>query len=206
MRIGLYGGTFDPVHFGHLVLAEQCREQCRLEEVWFIPAGHPPHKTEQQISPVACRVDMVQMAIAGHPQFRLDLRETKRTGLNYTVDTVAEIARERPGDSLHLLIGADSLRDLPTWREPERILELAEIVAVNRPGVAGNILQSLKPLLNSHTLSRIRELTIPGCDISSRDLRQRVRDGQSVRYLMPRAVECYVAECGLYQAQMTNDK
>lgn len=198
MRLGVFGGTFDPIHYGHLVLAEQCREHLGLDEVRFLPAGHPPHKPGQQITPGQQRAEMVAFAIAGHPQFKLDRRELQRVGPSYTVDTLLEIQGESPEAELFLLLGADSLVDLPQWREPSRIAQLATIVAVNRSGGPALDLQSLKSHLGDEILSRVTLLAIPGCDLSATDLRRRARAGRSLRYLTPRAVECYIQEKSVY--------
>ncbi|APW62156.1 nicotinate (nicotinamide) nucleotide adenylyltransferase [Paludisphaera borealis] len=135
MRLGLFGGTFDPIHLGHLILAEQCREACGLERVWFVVAGEPPHKRGPARTPVAHRLEMARLAVAGHSAFEVSDIEAVRPGPHYSVETLAEVQRLRPADDLFFLIGADSLVDLPTWREPDRITQLATIVVVNRPGV-----------------------------------------------------------------------
>ena len=134
MRLGLYGGTFDPIHLGHLVLAEACREACALDRVWFVVAGSPPHKLGER-TPVADRLEMVRIAVAGHPAFEVSEVEARGPGPHYSVQTLEAIGRDRPADELFFLIGADSLADLPTWRRPGRIAALATIVVANRPGV-----------------------------------------------------------------------
>src|SRR5215471_5138390 len=118
MRVGIFGGTFDPVHLGHLVLAEQAREQGRLDEVWFVPAPRPPQKDGQAITRFDARVEMLALAIAGQPAFKIDELEKERTGPSYTVETLAELRRRHPGDTFFLLVGGDSLADLPGWRDP----------------------------------------------------------------------------------------
>ncbi len=133
MRLGLFGGTFDPIHLGHLILAEQCREACRLDRVWFVVAGAPPHKRGDR-TPVFHRIEMARIAIAGHQAFEVSDIEARRPGPHYSVDTLEAVHRERPGDDLFFLIGADGLVDLPTWRDPAGIARLATIVVVNTPG------------------------------------------------------------------------
>jgi nicotinate-nucleotide adenylyltransferase len=198
MRLGIYGGTFDPVHLGHLLLAEQCREQCGLDQVWFVPAGIPPHKQELDISPSVQRAEMLEFAVAGHPQFAVSRIEFKRNGPSYTVETLREIAREHPQDELFFLIGADSLADLPFWKEPLAIMELARLVVVNRGNAPPPRLELLLPHFGIEALARIQLISIPGIDLASRDLRQRVRDGRSIRFMTPRAVERYILEQKLY--------
>ncbi len=196
MRIGVFGGTFDPLHTGHLVLAEQCREQCHLDEVWFVPAAIPPHKQELVISTARARCDMIEFAIAGNPQFKLSRVEIDRPGPSYTVTTLELLRDEDPTRELFLLVGADSIRDLPTWREPDRIQELATIVAVNRGRAVPTDAQrqALQPTIGD----RIHFVGMPGIDISATDIRQRVASGRSIRYLVPRAVESYIHQHHLY--------
>src|SRR4051812_5253803 len=123
MRVGIFGGTFDPVHVGHLILAEQARDFARLDQVWFIPAPRPPQKEGQSITRFEQRAEMIELAIAGQPAFRVDTIEQHRSGPSYTVDTLAELKARHPEHDFLLLLGGDSLADLPTWREPRRIVE-----------------------------------------------------------------------------------
>ena len=133
MRVGVFGGTFDPVHFGHLILAEQCREQGRLDEVLFVPAPRPPHKP-QPSARFDQRVEMLALALAGNPVFRIDEIEKDREGPSYTTDTLAELRRRRPGDEFWLLVGSDTVRDLHLWYEPRRLVEMAGLLVMDRPG------------------------------------------------------------------------
>ena len=197
MRLGLFGGTFDPIHLGHLILAEQCREACALDRVWFVVAGAPPHKTGER-TPVAHRLEMVRIAIAGHPAFSVSEIEASRPGPHYSVETLEEVRRARSGDELFFLIGADSLVDLPTWRQPEAIARMATIVVVNRPGidlnpVSTDALPSFGP--DAHPL---RAVEIPPVGIASKDLRKRMAERRSVRFMVPRGVEAYIEAQGLY--------
>ncbi|MFN0056453.1 MAG: nicotinate-nucleotide adenylyltransferase [Planctomycetales bacterium] len=198
MRIGIFGGTFDPVHYGHLLAAEQCRERCQLDEVWFLPAGRPPHKLSQTIASGSAREEMLKLAIAGHDTFRVDRRELQRSAPSFTVETLAEIHRDHPEQTLFFLMGADSLRDFPTWREPGRILELATLVVVNRPDAPLPAVTPLHEALGEVAAGGIEVVTIPGVDISSSDIRRRVLAGETIRYMTPRAVECYIQTHGLY--------
>jgi nicotinate-nucleotide adenylyltransferase len=198
MRLGLFGGTFDPVHFGHLLLAEQCREQCRLDEVWFLPAGAPPHKGSAPISSGKARAEMLELAAAGNPQFRVNRMELERQGTTYTVETLEQLHADNPDRELFFLIGADSLAELTTWRAPERIVELATIVAVNRGDRPLPDVAPLERRYGAAFRSRIQFVTMPGIELSSTEIRRRARAGQSVRYMTPRAVEMYIAEHRLY--------
>lgn len=207
MRLGVFGGTFDPVHQGHLLLGECCREQLALDEVWFLPAAVPPHKQTQSISPGAARVEMLELAISGHERFRVSAYEVERGGVSFTVDTLAHFKAQDPACELFFLMGADSLRDLPQWREPARICELATPVVVYRAsGAAQDPIESLdwsglEQIVGAVRVAEIRrhQVAMPRFDLSSRDLRQRVAAGQSIRYRTPRAVEKYIETAGLYR-------
>jgi len=196
MRLGLFGGTFDPIHLGHLILAEQCREACELDQVWFVVAGAPPHKKGDR-TPVGHRLEMVRIAIAGHPGFSVSEIEAKRPGPHYSVETLAEIRRERPDDELFFLIGADSLVDLPTWRQPQEITRMATIVVVNRAGVDANLGEL--PNFGAET-KPLRAVSIPSIAIASKDLRKRMLEKRSIRYMIPRGVEAYIEAQSLYFA------
>lgn len=208
MRLGILGGTFDPVHYGHLLLAESCREQLALDEVWFLPAAVPPHKQQVALTPGINRIEMLHLAIGGHDAFRVCSYEVERGGVNYTVDTLAHLAAEDPARELFFLMGADSLRDLPGWREPRRICELAMPAVVTRslPGVAdhdeGLDLATLNGLVSPQRLEAIRrhQVRMPRIDLSSSDIRSRVAAGRSIRYQTPRAVEKYIEAQRLYAA------
>ncbi len=201
MRVGIYGGTFDPVHVGHLILAEQAREQVRLDEVWFVPAYRPPQKEGQTVTRFEQRVEMLALAIAGNPAFRIDELEKERAGPSYTVETLAELHRRHPGTTFLLVIGGDSLADLPNWYDPRGIVAQAALAVMARPGV---------PLLSAAELRRrlglppdsplgLELVQAPLIDVSSRDLRRRVAEGRSIRYCVPRAVEVYIHDKGLYR-------
>jgi nicotinate-nucleotide adenylyltransferase len=209
MRLGILGGTFDPVHYGHLLLAESCREACRLDQVWFLPAAIPPHKQQQELTPGAHRVQMIELAIAGHPAFLVVPYEVIRGGVNYTVDTLAHIKQEDPSRELFFLMGADSLGDLPNWKEPARLCELATPIVVRRLGSVLDAGESEMPewsgldrLLSADRVSAIRQqqVPMPRIDLSSSDIRQRVAAGHSIRYRTPRAVEKYIETHWLYRA------
>lgn len=194
MRLGFFGGTFDPIHLGHLVLAEACREACRLDRIWFVVAGVPPHKKGER-TPVADRLEMARIATAGHPAFEVSEIEAHDPGPHYSYSTLETIQAERPEDELFFLIGADSLVDLPHWRRPERIAELATIVVVGRPGI--NPPESLPEL--GASARPIRWVESPAIGIASTDLRRRRAEGRSIRYQVPRGVEAYIEANNLYR-------
>ena len=200
MRLGLFGGTFDPVHYGHLLLAECCREQCPLDQVWFVPCGQPPHK-RHELTPGPSRIEMLQLAVSGYAPFVVCPLEIERPGTSYTVDTLAELRRTQPEAELFFLLGGDSLHDLPGWREPARILELATLVVVRRPQSPPPDFSILHPLLPAGQSAPRRDLVVdmPQIDLSSSLLRERVATGQGIRFRTPRAVEKYIETHGLYK-------
>jgi nicotinate-nucleotide adenylyltransferase len=200
-RIGLLGGTFDPIHLGHLILAEQCREQARLDHVWFIPSARPPHKPDRALTPFGQRLEMMALAIAGQPAFRVDELEQERPGPSYTVDTLEVLRQRHPGAAFHWIIGSDCLPDLSSWREPARIVELAGLMVVARPSWPVWTRAQLRAAqhLPGDAALPFQEIHSPLIDISSRDLRRRRAEGRSLRYLVPRAVECYIDAHRLYQ-------
>lgn len=200
MRLGILGGTFDPVHYGHLLLAESCREQCRLDAVWFLPSNIPPHKRGRELTPAEPRIEMLELAIGGHEAFGVSRLETDRAGTTYSVDTLAQFRSEQRDRELFFLLGADAWQDLPNWREPARICELATPVIVRRPGAPPPQFDHLAQILADVTVSEIRrhQVHMPQVDLSSREIRRRVAAGLSIRYRTPRAVEMYIRTAGLY--------
>ena len=193
MRIGLFGGTFDPIHLGHLLLAECCREALDLDEVRFLPAASNPLKAHGPVADGPQRCEMTQFAISGHPAFRVDRREVKRGGESFAVDTLEEVAAENPGAELFFLMGADALADLPAWKNPRRLLELATVVAVNRGDAAAVLPAGVAP-------DRVRFVAMPACDFSATDLRRRAAEGASLRYRAPAAVIAYISDKRLYSS------
>jgi nicotinate-nucleotide adenylyltransferase len=198
VRIGVFGGTFDPVHLGHLILAEQCREQGRLDQVWFVPAARPPHKLDQELTPFSHRVEMLNLAIAGQPAFRVDELEKERPGPGFTAVTLEELQRQHSGNEWSLIIGGDALRDLPGWFHPERIVAQAELLVMPRPGASMPSVEELQVKLGAAV--RVQVIEVPLIGISSTEVRKRICAGRSVRYLVPRAVEAYIRDKHLYAA------
>ena len=201
MRLGLLGGTFDPVHYAHLLLAERCREQCRLDRVVFVPSAVPPHKRDRELTPAPARIEMLELAIAGHEQLAISRCEVDRGGVNYTVDTLRRFRDEEPQTQLFFLLGADMLHDLPSWREADRVCELATIVAVRRDGVAEPDFACLASLVAPERIELFRkhQVEMPVVGLSSTEIRRRVAAGLSIRYMTPRAVEKYVEAHALYR-------
>ncbi|HTN74873.1 MAG TPA: nicotinate-nucleotide adenylyltransferase [Pirellulaceae bacterium] len=200
MRLGLFGGSFDPVHYGHLLLAETCREQARLDELWFIPAAAPPHKQHVTLSPAKDRVEMLRLALAGHPSMTVSTREIDRGGVSYTVETLRTLRSERPGDELFWLMGSDTLWDLPKWREPAEILALATPVVVQRRGSVAPDFSPLAGLVSAERLAEFQSYLVemPVIELSSTELRERAQSQRSLRFRTPRAVERYIESARLY--------
>ena len=185
MRLGVLGGTFDPIHIGHLVLGEAAREQLSLDRVLFVPTGVQWRKSGREIAPAEHRVAMVRLAIEGNPGFELSVLEVERAGPSYTADTLEALADEYKGSELFLILGRDAYGDLPNWIRPGRILELSTVAVAARDGEAK---------LESPALG----LLMPEIGISATEIRERVAAGRSIRYLVPEAVEGYIREHGLY--------
>jgi nicotinate-nucleotide adenylyltransferase len=201
MRLGIFGGTFDPIHTGHLILAENSREQGGLDQVWFVPAARPPHKQEAPLTPFHQRVEMLELAIAGQPAFKINELERDRPGPSFTVHTLEELHGKHPGNEFFLLLGSDTLADLQHWYQPERVAQLAGFLVTIRTGWPALSAEELARCLNLHKPATLRFQLIqtPLIDISSRDLRRRAAEGRSIRYQVPRAVEAYIHDKRLYQ-------
>lgn len=199
MRIGLFGGTFDPIHLGHLILAERCREEAGLEQIWFVPSYAPPHKSERTITRFEQRCEMVALATTGQPAFRVERIEKELPPPSFTSETLAELQARHPEHEFSLVIGGDSLRDFSTWHEPQRILELARLVAVPRPGAIPVTPEELAGQLGlPPERVRLTLVQCPAIAIASREIRARIAAGKTVRYLVPRSIEEYLRERKLY--------
>lgn len=191
MRLGLFGGSFDPVHNGHLELARCARDQAQLDEVWFIPAAMQPLKPHGPRASAKHRLAMLELALAAEPRFSVSTLELDRGGVSYTVDTLREIHAQFPDAKLFFLMGADALHDLPNWREPAEILRLATPLVVRRPGE-----QPLDdPVLPAHAI-----IEMPALAISSSEIRRRVAAGESIADLVPAEVADYILRFALYSS------
>jgi nicotinate-nucleotide adenylyltransferase len=202
-RIGLFGGTFDPPHVGHLALAEAARDRLRLDEVRFIPAGEPPHKRRGGLVPASRRLAMTRLAVRGAHAFTVSTIETRRDGPSFTVDTLRRVRAESPGARLFLLLGTDSLGELVSWREPAEIARLATLVVARRPDgdwqIGGH--RFSRAAGRGPARARIVHLDNPELAISSSLIRSRVRAGRSIRYLVPDLVARYIARHRLYRGR-----
>lgn len=201
-RLGIFGGTFNPIHVGHLLIAEIARENLSLDQVLFIPAALSPLKTENESTTTPKqRLEMVQLAIGGNPCFRVDDREIKRGGTSYTIDTLRELRAEHAETELFFLMGADSLADFHLWRDPQEICKLAKVIVIHRGGHPAPDLELLKPHLQPNSLPPAEHLLkVPEMEISSSDLRQRISTHRSTRYQLHPAVEAYIAAEQLYRS------
>jgi nicotinate-nucleotide adenylyltransferase len=194
MRVGVLGGTFDPVHVAHLRLAEEAREALDLDEVLFVPAGDPWRKSERAIAAAAHRLAMLELAVEGNDDFAISDIELRREGPSYTADTLEALAGERLDDEFWFIVGADALSDLPNWHEPARIVAHARLAVAPREAQDANVAALTIPGISE----RIDTFSMPELDISSSDIRARVAGGRSIRYLVPDEVGAYIAEHGLY--------
>jgi len=197
-KIGIMGGTFDPVHTGHLVIAEAVRIEYDLEKVLFIPAANPPHKQRSQVTSAIHRYIMTVMATYSNPYFYVSAIEIERPGLSYTIDTVLALI-EQYGDKteFYFITGADAVQDLPTWRDIDHLLDVCHFIAATRPGC----ICSIEDVIESFGVKgrqRIHRLATPELEISSTDIRERVRLGRSIKYIVPESVESYIFKEGLY--------
>ncbi len=201
-KIGVLGGTFDPIHLGHLIVAEDIRQKLGLGEVLFVPAGCPwlKLKEEKPISAAEHRLAMVRLAVASNPYFKVSTLELDRPGLSYSIDTVLELkAKLSAGAEIYFIVGPDALAELPRWKDPGRLVEICQVVGIGRPGYAQadlNILESSIPGVSQ----RIMLMDVPQIDISATEIRRRVAQRLSIRYLVPEAVEKYIAEHRLYMS------
>ena len=195
-RLGLLGGTFDPIHTGHLVIAEVARHALSLDQVVFVPAGDPPHKGDA-VTAAEHRYAMVLLATADHPAFVVTRREIERAGPSYSITTIREYRQELGGaGELYFLTGVDTMLEIRTWYQWQDVLRECRFAVMGRPGFDSEALLALLP---EELRRQVDFLKAPGCDISSTDIRERVRGGEPVRYLVPSLVESYIRKHGLYQ-------
>ena len=202
-RIGVFGGTFDPVHLGHLIVAADLQHALNLDRLLFVPAGRPPHKNADIVSDDADRLAMLELAIAGTPSFEISSADLDRGGPSYTADLLETLSMTLGPADLVFIMGADSLRDLPNWHDPARIARLARLGVARRPGVAVDLTAVLAAVPEAR--NRIDLVESPLIGISSTDLRRRVEKGEPITFQIPAAVEHYIFDRGLY-ADRTDSK
>jgi nicotinate-nucleotide adenylyltransferase len=201
MKHGVLGGTFDPIHNGHLTIAEEVRQRLGLGEVILVPTGRPWMRASPPLAAAAHRVQMVRLAISGRPGYRLSTLEIERAGPSYAVDTIIELRKQLgSGDEVFFILGWDSLAELPRWHEPSRLVAMCSIVVVPRPGYPRPRLKSLDTLVPG-LAKRAILLDAPHVDISASEVRERVSQGLSISHLVPEAVANYIGEHGLYASR-----
>ncbi len=198
MRIGILGGTFDPPHIGHLVIAEATRAQLALAKVYFVPARQPPHKLGEKVTPLEDRLAMLQLALGNKPHLAISLVEANRPGPSYTLDTIRELQNEFPAATeLYFIMGLDSLRDLPTWHEPRELIELCRLAVLRRPGYSADLDELEKKIPGLR--ARVVFIPAPELEISSSDLQELVREGKSIEDMVSPDVAAYIREHHLYE-------
>lgn len=198
-KIGIMGGTFDPVHNGHLLIAENACEQLELDEVHFIPTGRSPHKQGKQITDGVHRLRMVELAIADNPAFVADERELRSDALSYSYLTLQQMHRDFPHDELYFIMGGDSLRDFKTWYHPEQICACAILVAAIRDECDRDHLMAYAEELKTLYSADVRLIETPNLSVASSELRRRVATGETIRYQVPEPVRAYIQDNRLYR-------
>ena len=200
-KIGIMGGTFDPIHIGHLLIAEQACQQFQLEKVLFMPAGNPPHKKDRTgRASNEQRIEMTRMAIADNPHFELSLMEMNEAGYSYTYITLEKLTEKHPDTEYYYIIGADSLYDFKGWAMPERICACATILVATRNHTDEELLDYELEMNSRWFHGRFEKLVIDNIDISSRQLRKWIREGKSIRYYTPDSVISYISEQNIYRS------
>lgn len=198
-KLGIMGGTFDPIHIGHLVTAEAVRMEYGLDEVLFVPAGHPPHKSDALITPMLHRYNMTVMATCSNPFFYVSSIEMERSGPSYTIDTVKELIKQYGEQTeFYFITGTDTIHELPTWHNITELLQLCRFVGATRPG-CNSMVDSIIERFGKSGSQRIHHLATPELEISSTDIRERIREGRSIKYIVPENVERYILKENLYQ-------
>jgi nicotinate-nucleotide adenylyltransferase len=201
MRVAIFGGSFDPVHFGHLWMAELSREAMDLDEVIFVPTATSPLKPHGPVASNEHRLTMLRLALSGHPQMRIDTREIDRGGTSFTVDTVRSLKEEHPDNEWFLLFGTDAFNSLDRWKDPETLLTMITPVVLRRGGDSAPNWSLIENMVGHQRAETIKNaaLTIPMIELSSGELRSRVQAGKSIRYRVPRPVEAYIDAENLYR-------
>jgi nicotinate-nucleotide adenylyltransferase len=197
--LGILGGTFDPIHYGHIVAAECARDAFHLDRVIFIPSARPPHKDPDEVLDSQRRYEMVQIAARDNPNFEVSALELERKGLSYTVETMDAYLQKYPGVEIFFILGVDALLLINTWKEVERLVKLCNFIVVTRPGYQLNQEEEAYQSIPASLWEKISILPIPGLFISSSEIRRRVAQGKTIKYLLPTAVEKYVLENNLYR-------
>lgn len=191
MTIGLFGGSFNPPHTAHCIVAETVRDQFGLDAIWWVPSHRPPHKGPEELARSAHRLAMTRCVTDAHPAFEACDIEIRREGVSYTVDTLRTLQEERPDTAFHLILGSDSLRDFGTWHCPDEIIERVPIIVYKRPGAISSV-------VDPRFANEVRFADAPLLEIAGTEIRARHRQGRSIRYFVPEPVRAYIKEHGLY--------
>lgn len=199
MKIGIMGGTFNPIHNGHLLIAENARSQYALDAVWFLPAGMPPHKEENGILPAEVRLEMVCLAIQDNPGFKISEIELWSKERSYTYRTLERLHEQFPDTEFYFIMGGDSLRDFHTWKNPDHICELSHLLAAVRDEMDAKRLKVYASEIRETLHGNIDFIITPNFSVSSHEIRARVKAGDTIRYLVPEKVRCYIAQKELYR-------
>jgi nicotinate-nucleotide adenylyltransferase len=199
-RFAIMGGTFDPIHYGHLVAAEAALDSFSLEQVLFVPSGNPPHKKEYPVTEARHRYLMTILAVATNPHFEVSTVEMDRPGYSYAIDTVAEFHKiYGPDTEIYFITGADAILEILTWKNVDSLMELCQFIAATRPGTNLDELHGFLDKLPENLRRRIHLMEVPALAISSTDIRKRVAQGRTIKYLLPESVEQYIAKNNLYR-------
>jgi nicotinate-nucleotide adenylyltransferase len=196
-NLGIMGGTFDPIHYGHLLAAEEARFEFNLEKIIFVPSGHPPHKNEKEITPFQHRYLMTSLAISTNPYFEVSSIEIEREGPSYAIDTINIFKNKYPNTNIFFITGADAIRQIITWHKAEELPKVCNFIAVSRPGY--KLKEINAELKNKFFFENIFSLEIPGLSISSTEIRNRVKNKKPIKYLLPEVVENYIYQNNLYK-------
>jgi nicotinate-nucleotide adenylyltransferase len=203
-RIGIMGGTFNPIHIGHVIAAQEVLFKMKLDNIIFIPTGNPPHKRQKDLISAEYRYEMVRLAICRNNQFSISDLEIRREGRTYTYDTLAELHKTYYGDKLFFIIGFDTLKDLDSWKRVNDVCKMVSFIVVNRGNSTSEIIEEMEDKKKKYSAD-ITLVDIPDIEISSTDIRKRILNGETIKYLVPDEVEAYIRLKGLYSNGINED-
>ncbi|EOC99807.1 nicotinate-nucleotide adenylyltransferase [Caldisalinibacter kiritimatiensis] len=199
IKYGIMGGTFDPIHIGHLVVAEEVRDKFELDKVIFVPSGTPPHKKPSLVTKAKHRYMMTLLATITNPDFEVSSIEIDRKGVTYTIDTIKAFKEKFNNVEFYFITGADAIMEITTWKSTEELLKICNFVAVSRPGFKASNMEKQISMLEQRYNAKIHTMVIPALEISSTDIRNRIKEDRPVKYLLPESIEQYIKKNGLYK-------